>query len=185
MRDRSFGPTVVLGLAGAALGAVAAAKDWARATGDAAGVTVHAAAKGSETAPLVLALSLVALAAWGVVLVLRGRARRVVAVAGALAGAGALAAGVAAFGSVRHAALTALAAKGATGGTAHVGLTAWYVTAVAALLVCLVAFGVAVRRAPGWPAMGSRYDAPGTRAAEPVTDRDLWRALDEGHDPTA
>ena len=43
--------------------------------------------------------------------------------------------------------------------------------------------------APGWPAMGSRYDAPGARAdaedAAPDTEQDMWRALDDGRDPTA
>jgi hypothetical protein len=54
-----------------------------------------------------------------------------------------------------------------------------------AAVIALAAFAVAVRRAPRWPAMGSRYDAPGARTAEPATEQDMWRALDEGHDPTA
>ncbi len=185
MRDRSYAPTVLLGLAGAAAAAVAGTKDWARASGDAAGAAVVATAKGSEAAPLVVALALVALAAWGVVLVLRGRARRVVAVAGALACLGALVAGVAAFQGAQDDALAALTAKGVTGHAGRASLTAWYFAAAAGALLALGAFVVAVRRAPAWPAMGSRYDAPGARAAEPVTDQDLWRALDEGHDPTA
>ena len=54
---------------------------------------------------------------------------------------------------------------------------------------------VAVRRAGTWPEMSRRYDAPGGhpgRAPEPrptgsdeLSDRDLWRAQDEGRDPTA
>ncbi len=52
-------------------------------------------------------------------------------------------------------------------------------------LLTALALVVAVRRARTWPALGSRYDAPAARAAAPVTDQDLWRALDEGHDPTA
>ena len=42
-----------------------------------------------------------------------------------------------------------------------------------------------------WPEMGSRYDAPGAAAAtaagppEEQTSLDLWKALDEGRDPTA
>lgn len=186
MADRTFGPTVLAGLAGAALAAVAGSKDWARAGGDAAGVTVHASARGSESAPLVLALALVALAAWGVVLVLRGRARRVVAVVGALACVGALAAAVPGFAGARGDALVALTTRGATGG-GHAGLTAWPVVAAIALLVCLAAFAVAVLRAPAWPAMGSRYDAPVARPGRegrPQTEQDMWRALDEGHDPT-
>src|SRR4051794_40604755 len=97
-RSRSYGPTVLVGLAGATLAAVAAARDWARASGSAAGVDVAAAVKGSATTPLAVALALVALAAWGVVLVLRGRPRRAVAVVGALASAGVLGAGGRALG---------------------------------------------------------------------------------------
>jgi hypothetical protein len=52
-------------------------------------------------------------------------------------------------------------------------------------LLTALALVVAVRRARTWPALGSRYDAPGARAAAPAGEQDLWRALDEGHDPTA
>ncbi len=183
MRDRSYAPAVLLGLGGGALAAVAGTKDWARAGGDAAGVSVHAAAPGSEAAPLVVALALVALAGWGVVLVLRGRIRRAVAVIGALASAGVVAATVTATGAARQAALTAVAARGATGDTqAH--LTGWFAAALAGGLLCLAAFAVAVLKAPRWPAMGSRYDAPAARPRRPESDQDLWRALDEGRDPT-
>ena len=49
--------------------------------------------------------------------------------------------------------------------------------------------GLAVRLAPTWPEMGSRYDAPGAASttgeqSAPETDQDLWHALDEGRDPT-
>ena len=84
-RSATFGPTVVIGPASAVLAAVAASRDWATASGSAAGVHVTGSVKGSTTAPLAVALALVALAAWGVVLVLRGRVRRAVAIVGALA----------------------------------------------------------------------------------------------------
>src|SRR4051794_41322100 len=95
-RFRSFAPTVLGGLAGAAAAAVAAGRTWATASGSAAGVPVRAGASGSDAAPPALALALVSLAAWGVVLVLRGTARpgvarpRVVAAprGGGAAGAG-------------------------------------------------------------------------------------------------
>jgi Tryptophan-associated transmembrane protein (Trp_oprn_chp) len=44
---------------------------------------------------------------------------------------------------------------------------------------------------PDWPEMGTRYDAPGSAPPPPVappeeqSNLDLWKALDEGHDPTA
>jgi uncharacterized membrane protein (TIGR02234 family) len=185
VRDRSFGSTVLLGVAGAGLTAVAAGQDWARANGDAAGVEVTATASGSEAAPLALALALVALASWGVVLVLRGRARRIAAVVGALAAAGVLVSVFLGGDAAQDAAVAAVMAQGATGDAFAASVTAWYwVTGLAAALT-LGELLVAVRKAPGWPAMGSRYDAPAARADTPTTEQDLWRAMDEGHDPTA
>jgi uncharacterized membrane protein (TIGR02234 family) len=185
MRERSFAPTVLLGLGGAALAAVAGTKDWVHASGDAAGTRVEAAAKGSESAPLVVALALVALAAWGVVLVVRGRARQIVAAVGALAILGALVAALTTLGAARHGALAALRGKGLTGTATDTAVTGWYVTVLVASVIALAAFAVAVGKAPRWPSMGSRYDAPGARDTEPATEQDMWRALDEGHDPTA
>jgi len=188
-RSRSFGPTVLVGLAGTTLASVAAARDWAHASGRASGVAVTAAAKGSESAPLALALGLVALAAWGVVLVVRTRARRVVAVVGALASAGVLAATVVAFGRAQADASRALEARGATGDVTRAALTGWYWAALVGGVLALLAFLAALRLAPRWPAMGTRYDAPATRAAQeqaaPATEQDMWRALDDGRDPTA
>ena len=74
-----------LGLAGAALTTVGATSTWAEATSRVTGVR-SASADGTDVAPLVLPLALVALAAWGTVLVLRRRGRRVVTVLAALAG---------------------------------------------------------------------------------------------------
>jgi hypothetical protein len=119
------------------------------------------------------------------VLVLRGRARQVAALIGAAAAAGALASLVAAFGDAQDAALEAVMAQGATGDVFVTTMTAWYWVTGLAVTVCLATLVVAVRKARVWPAMGSRYDAPAARSATPATDQDLWRALDEGHDPTA
>jgi uncharacterized membrane protein (TIGR02234 family) len=187
-RSRSFGPTVLLGLGGAALAAVAGSRDWSRASGTSGGVDVAAAVKGSDAAPLVLALALVALAAWGVVLVVRTRARQVVAVLGALAAAGALAATVVAVGEARDDAVAALLAKGAAEAATSASLTGWCFAAAAGALLALAGFVVTVVAAPGWPQMGTRYDAPSARAdAEPdrpASEQELWRALDDGRDPS-
>jgi len=182
-RDRSFAPTVLAGLAGSALAAVASARDWATATGDAAGVAVQASVKGSSSAPLVIALALLGLACWGVLLVLRGRVRRVFAVLGVVVSAGVVAATLVALGRVRDDAVAAVLARGATGTGGDTSLTAWYVVTVAAGLLATAALAVAVVRCAHWTAMGSRYDAPAARPAA-VGDQDLWRAIDEGHDPT-
>ncbi|MGA9746819.1 MAG: Trp biosynthesis-associated membrane protein [Nocardioides sp.] len=186
MRDRTFGPVVLGGLASAALSAVGSASDWATATGDNSGVAASGAADGARSAPLALALSLVALAAWGVLLVLRGRVRRLVAALGVVAAAGVVLATVAAFPQVRDDAVESAQAAGATSEAFTSALTGWYwVTAVAAVL-STAALVVAVLKAPGWPAMGARYDNPAVaREAAPASEEDLWKALDEGRDPTA
>jgi uncharacterized membrane protein (TIGR02234 family) len=185
VRDRSFGRTVLAGLGGAALAAVAAGRDWAESSGANAGVKVHASVAGSDAAPLVLALALVTLAAWGVVLVLRGRVRQVVAAVGLAAAVGALVSLVDAFGAAQDAAVEALTARGGAGDAVVTSLTGWYWASGVGALLTALALVVAVRRARTWPALGSRYDAPGARAAAPASEQDLWRALDEGHDPTA
>ena len=125
-----------------------------------------ATAKGSESAPLALALALVALAAWGVVLVVRGRTRRVVSAVGALASAGLLAATVVAFDRAQDDAIRALNERGVTGDVLKASLTGWYWATLVGGVLALVAFAAALWLAPGWPAMGSRYDAPATRAAQ-------------------
>ena len=56
-------------------------------------------------------------------------------------------------------------------------------------VLALVAFAAALGWLRGGPAMGTRYDAPATRAAQdeaaPASEQDMWRALDDGRDPTA
>lgn len=183
-RDRSFGPTVLGGLAAAGLTAVSATRTWATSRGDAAGLRVDASVTGAESQPLAAALALVALAAWGVVLVLRGSVRRAVAVVGLVASAAALGSVVLAFSTVQDDAVAAAVAQGASGDAFATGLTAWYWLTGVGAPGSAVAFAVAVARAPGWPAMGSRYDAPAARREAPA-EEDMWRAMDEGRDPTS
>jgi uncharacterized membrane protein (TIGR02234 family) len=73
-------------------------------------------------------------------------------------------------------------------GSADPGFTAsaWkYVTAFAFVLAALFG-GVTARFGATWPTMSSRYDAPAARPAvtAPETDAEMWKALDEGRDPT-
>ena len=67
--------------------------------------------------------------------------------------------------------------------SAHV--TGWWWVALVGSLLALGASVVAVRFCGSWPEMGSRYDAPATRPqVEDLDELDLWRAIDQGHDPT-
>lgn len=185
----SFGPVVLLGLASSALAFAASVQGWAEPVGSVTGVDPGAAFsdEGMAEVPLAEALSLVVLALWGVLLVTRGWVRRLLALVAALTSVGFLATLVWAadyvLDQVRENYLTA------DGGQADVAHTGWYWTAWVAGVLCLVAGALAVRFAPSWPEMGSRYDAPGTapeeaRPVEEQSNLEVWKSLDEGHDPT-
>jgi hypothetical protein len=73
----------------------------------------------------------------------------------------------------------------------HAGSTGtiWPWLTLAAGLVAAVAAATAVVAAPQWPEMGTKYDAPSGAAPapqeEPESSLEVWKALDEGRDPTA
>ena len=208
MADRTFGPVVLLGLASAALAAVASAKPWlgGSSPSGSSDATMTALDTGTRY-PLASAFSLVLLAAWGVLLVTRGRVRRAFAVLTAVAALALLVSVVVAYATLPDAA-----------GDSYdellrrrpqdEGFTGWFWTAAVCSVVALVPAALAVRLVGRWPEMGSQYDAPGAQGraqgkaqgpaqgSAPATgastsserstdpDRDLWRALDEGRDPT-
>jgi hypothetical protein len=181
------------GVAAAALAAVACARAWAQ-LGSSVARTVPVDAPGLASAgqvPLASALSLVALAAWGALLVTRARARRVVAVLGLVAALALTGVTVAGAWSAPHGLRKALEDDFAlpSGSAAHadVHLTGWYWCALVAVVVVTVAFALAAWWSPAWPVMARRYDAPGSQAAprSPSTNQELWKAIDEGHDPTS
>ena len=190
-----MGPTVVAGLAGAGLAAVASAQVWGRAEATVPAVRV-VEARGADVAPVALPLALVALASWGAVLVLRRRGRRVVAMTGFVASLGAAVAVAVRLGAVEATARD-LVSGGASRSDVTTDVTVWPYAAVVGALVSALLFVVAWRTAPTWPEMSSRYDAPAERgeraasgdtsasAGDQATPGELWKALDEGRDPTA
>lgn len=193
-RRRTFGPVALLGLAAGAFGAVAASNPWvadgAAATGDPVpGITVADPVAAAGEMPLALALSLVALAAWGVVLVGRGRLRQAVAALALLASAGLVATVVVGLLTLEDRVNEAILERGPGSDVIASEFTNWFIAAAVSALASLVAAGLAVAWAPAWPEMGRRYDAPGTDLAEvPPEQRsnlDLWKSMDEGQDPTA
>jgi len=180
---RWFGPAVLLGLAGTGLSALAGSKPWAAPDGQAGTTLVD---KTSGHVPLAAALGLVGLATWGVLLVTRGRVRRVVAALGAVVAVGLVATAVVGRSSALDSARHATVDLGRTPTGAHT--TPWWFAALVAAVLALVAAAIAVRNVSSWPEMGSRYDAPTGRAEtdDPaqMEDVDLWRAIDQGRDPT-
>jgi uncharacterized membrane protein (TIGR02234 family) len=136
--------------------------------------------------PLAAALSLVLLACWGVVLVTRRRVRRAVAGLAGVTALGLLVTTIAAAFTLPDSFRDQL--EDILGSVVvESSFTAWYAAALAAAVGSVVATLAAVRFAPSWPEMGSRYDSPTGETAtktDPEGNLELWRALDEGHDPT-
>ena len=197
-RRSTFGPVVLVGLASAGLAAIAGTKPWvsgesgAVRSDDGGAMSSILALDSVAESPLAAALSLVVLACWGVLLVTRGRFRRAVAVLALVAALGLVAATVEAFFNLPDALADALL-EASGGDTASTSLTAWYPVALLAALACVATSSAAVRLVGSWPEMGTKYDAPtgapgadDTATEEPPTENiDIWKALDEGRDPTA
>ncbi len=200
---KTFGPVVLLGLGSAALAAVAGSKPMAEVDGVwlddrnlRAMVEAQFERAGGDELPLAGALALVLLATWGVLLVTRGRVRRAVAVVALASAAGVVAATLLGYSglvdSMRDE-LAPLVGDRSQMNEIPIDHTAWFWTLLVAGLLGVLASAAAVRWAPEWPEMGTRYDAPtaGGGSATPVgepqeqTNLDLWKSLDEGHDPTA
>jgi uncharacterized membrane protein (TIGR02234 family) len=181
---RWFAPALLLGLAGTGLSALAGGKPWGAPDSSAGSALVD---QSGGHVPLAAALGLVGLAIWGVLLVTRGVVRRLVALLGVVTGVALVATAVvgrsSALDSARHA--TVNLGRSPTG--AHT--TPWWYVALVAAVLALGGAVVAVRFVRDWPEMGSRYDAPGGVSPAPdpadMEDVDLWRAIDEGRDPTA
>jgi uncharacterized membrane protein (TIGR02234 family) len=188
-RRRTFGPVVLLGLAGAGLTAIAGDQPAAEVTGKGATLARSGFVTYDAHLPVVTALGLVTLACWGVVLVTRGRVRRAVAALGAVASLGAFVSVLAGYSQVPDRLREELEQVGVD----HAGIshTAWFWLAGVGALMAIGTSLLAVSWAPEWPEMGSRYDAPGAGPAttpvapEEQTSLDLWKAMDEGRDPTA
>ena len=198
---RTFGPVVLLGVASAALAAWAASKPWVDGTGAdsyaEASVSVATTAAGEiASSPLGTALAFVVLACWGVLLVTRGRFRRAIAALAVLAGLGYAATVVwAPFSLPDHLSEQVRRRTGVT--LDDTALTGWFWLAAVAALLVVASTVLALRLVSSWPEMGTRYDAPtGARAAgdtdaaqapidRPTDNIDIWKALDDGRDPTA
>ena len=186
-RRRTFAPVVAAGLGGAVLGAVGSSRViWSVESRGAYSNPTLLVDEGQL--PLATTLSMVVLAAWGVVLVTRGRWRLAAAVVGALASLGVLATVVAGWWLVPGSLRESLGDLGST--QVGIEVSAWYwLTLVGALLAAAGAVA-ALLLARSWPEMGTRYDTPTgppARAPDEVDDESLqlWKALDRGDDPTA
>jgi len=177
---------VLAGLAGAGVSAVAGKEVWVAVGSCEPGFSADVFPADGLSGAGAVALAL--LASWGVLLVTRGRVRRVAAVVTALISLGLVAAVVTGVGTARDTVRDRLADIG--GGSCDLELTGWFWVAVVALPFAVLPAVAAVRLVTTWPEMGRRYDAPApvpTAPAAPPEERenlDLWKDMDEGRDPT-
>lgn len=183
MRRNLLGPSVLLLLAlgGGTLLAVRAA--WSTATAQAPGLPeVELSVAGADAVPGTAGLAVLVMAAGLGVLAGGPRLRRVIGALVVLAGV------VGAAMAARAGEAIATAQRRAIDEAAVSGIDVqWTSTAAQALtvtgFVLVIGVGGAVAwLGPRWATMGRKYDAPAAR--EPDTS-DLWKAMDDGVDPTA
>ncbi|WP_306214576.1 Trp biosynthesis-associated membrane protein [Actinoplanes sp. RD1] len=164
--------------AGAGLALWGITRTWSTKVTDRPGLTqLRESHPGTDTAPLVLALALVALAGAGALFATKGVVRRVLGVLIALAGAGTAVAAI-------------VGRAGLELGNAGAGGTVWPIVCVAGGLLVVLGGWWTVRHGHEWPGMGARYERTVTApAADDTTGtvdaRTAWDALDRGDDPTA
>lgn len=200
---RALVVALVGGLAAGGLALLGVSLAWARVEIAVRGVpssTIEVS--GSDAVPWVAALTLVILAGALAIVPTGGWLRRAVGVIVGLAAVGAAIGTLTAGSAVDDALSEQLAESPASGGVDDAAMVAaadhpaWRWLTLGGS-VAGIAVGVYVTaRGNRWATMGSRYDAPAARRSSPQTDdvtheteptenADLWRALDEGRDPTA
>lgn len=169
---------------------VGTSRPWVTATASVLGLpTIRASVSGADVVPLVGALGVAMLAAFGAVVATRGVARM------ALGAAVLIAAAVVVVACIRVPGVTGqltagLSAKGWSGGGGyHETTTVWRWLVLLSSLAAGLAGGVTAVYGREWAEMGSRYDAPTretpeTRRPEELSENDVWRAIDQGRDPT-
>jgi len=190
---RLYGPIVTGLLVVGAIALFAVTRAWATATVRTPGVpTDQVEASGADAAPVLVALAIVVIAAALAVVASGGWVRQivglVVATVAAWAAVQALSVDIAGAPMAR-----ALVDSPANLGAAHPipNVSAWPVVAGVAFAFAAVLGLVVVLFGRQWPRMAKRYDRPseGSSSVAPdlaadADDAELWRALDDGRDPT-
>lgn len=184
-----YGPVVLATLGAGGLAFFAASRTWAHVRIATDGLPSDSVdVTGSDSQPLVPALALVIVTAALAVLASSTRVRRgvgVFTVLVAIAGIVVLAGGGASLDdAVGRAVEDSPAFTGS--GTPPYSTSIWWVVTAAAFVLAAALGLLTARFAPLWPTMGSRYEPPRALPdnATPKSEADLWKAFDEGRDPT-
>jgi uncharacterized membrane protein (TIGR02234 family) len=188
---RLYAPVVLTTLAVGGVAFFAAGRTWAETEVQAEGLAAATVSvSGSDAQPLVSALALVVVTTALAILAAGPRLRRVIgALTMLVAVAGILAVPRSGGGRLTDALTSAAEASPAYTGPDSIGdisYEPWYLVTIAAFVVALLLGAVTFRLGPRWPTMSTRYDAPTSRPQKEIrTDTDLWKAMDDGQDPTA
>ena len=186
---RLYAPVVLGTLAAGGLAFFAASRTWAHVRVATDGLPSDSVdVTGADAQPLVSALALVVVTAALAVLAASPRLRRAVGVFTVLVAVTAAVTVLLGGSSLDNAVDHAVEASPAYTGTGDHDFTtsAWkYVTAIA-FVIAAVLGAVTAKLGATWPTMSGRYDAPAARPAvtAPESDAEMWKALDEGRDPT-
>jgi len=186
---RLYAPVVLLTLAAGGAAFITAGRSWAGVDISTTGLPADAVSiTGSDAQPLVPALALVVVASSLAVLAASVRVRRAVGVLIALVSLAAIVVVLTDGSALDDAVRSAVHDSPAfTGGSLPDTRddTLWPFATLVAFVVAAGCGLLVTRYAGSWPTMGRRYEAPGARAQQPVeTEADIWKALDEGRDPT-
>jgi hypothetical protein len=181
-RRRAYLPVVAL-VVFAALAALLGSVTWltVRIAAPGGATALHDKLSGANANPAGVAFALVALVAPVVFLAAGRRVRLAAAVLALLAGLGVTVT------AIRVAAAPTSTAQHSSKLTdvqiVSVSSSEWPELQAIAGLGIIVSSAAALRRAPTWRTMGSKYDAPAAGAGRPP--RDDWEALERGIDPTS
>ncbi len=186
---RWYVPTVLGMLASGGIAFFAASRQWVGATVASDGLpSDQIALSGTDAVPLVSALALVVVTAALAVLATGGRLRRLVGVVAVVAAVAGLWVVVTSGGAIDRAFGDAVAESPAfTGGTdpASDRSVLWPAVAAVAFAVSTALGVLTAVVGHRWPTMGRRYESPAAAApTAPRTEAEIWKALDEGRDPT-
>jgi uncharacterized membrane protein (TIGR02234 family) len=185
---RLYGPTLLIGLAGAVAVVVGTARPWAEISGSVRAVpVVHASVDGASVAPLAAALGYVVLAGFGAVVATRGTVRRAIGVAVLVASAVVVLVAIAVPSDVSAALHSALRAKGYPGGgVVSERTSAWRWVCLGGAFLAGLSGATVAALGSQFAVMGARYDAPSAGPDESAErdDTEMWRAIDRGDDPT-
>lgn len=187
---RLYAPIVLGTLVAGGLAFFVLGRTWASSNVVAVGLTADkVTATGSDAHPLAAALAVVIIASALAILAASRRIRQAVGVFTSIVALVAIWT-IVFDGDALDGAITTVVEKSPafTGANRPDAIheTAWSYVALSAFVLAAVLGAFTTRFASSWPTMGSRYDAPPVRASAQQTqdDKDMWKALDEGRDPT-